>query len=331
MTLLRLGPAALSRSRFALSPLAETLGALITLHRPDPDPWLADWYAERRPAYAEWLAGDAVAAGLLSLVAATKWLPDAVTPPPTGGMATRIEDELAEVAAHPDAAVRGEVAEAVAASWRPQDTGWVTGSGLAPRLATTLRYGWDRFVAPDWPRRRAVLERDVMHRAGVLAAYGWRQAVAGMTRRPTWVGDDAIRFSDQTYPDRTVTDEGLIFVPYTSGGGWWTCERPPRYALVYPARGPAADVDPPGRDPLATLLGPGRARVLRALDHPATSTQLARSLCLSLGTVSAHLAVLRDAGVVVGARTGRHVLYRRTDRGESLATLLTPNPEAAPT
>lgn len=322
MTLLKLGPAALSRSRFALSPLAETLGALITLHRPDPDPWLAGWYGEHRAAYQEWLAGDRVAAGLLSLVAATKWLPDVVTPPPAGGMATRIDDELAEVAAHPDAAVRGQVADAFAASWRPQDAGWLDGTGLAARIAATLRYGWVRFVAPDWPRRRAVLERDVIHRAGLLAAYGWRQAIDGIVRGPVWVGDDAIRFSDQSYPDRTVTDEGLVFVPYTTGGGWWTCERPPAYALVYPARGPAAEPDPPGRDPLATLLGRGRARVLRALDHPATSTQLARSLRLSLGTVSAHLAVLRRSGVVVGARAGRHVLYRRTDRGEALTTLL---------
>lgn len=323
MTLLKLSPAALSRSRFALSPLAETLGALVTLHRPDPDPWLARWYGEHRAAYRDWLAADPVAAGLLSLVAATKWLPDVVTPPPAGGMATRIGDELAEVAAYPDDAVRATVADALAASWQPQDTRWLDAAGLAPRIAAALRYGWDRFVAPDWPRRRAVLERDVLHRAGILAAYGWRQAVADIVRRPVWVGDDAIRFSDQSYPDRTITDEGLIFVPYTTGGGWWTCERPPSYALVYPARGPAAEPDPPGTDPLATLLGRGRARILRALDRPATSTQLARSLRLSLGTVSAHLAVLRKSGAVVGARTGRHVLYRRTDRGESLAALLT--------
>ncbi|HEU4947108.1 MAG TPA: winged helix-turn-helix domain-containing protein [Kribbella sp.] len=326
MTLLRLSPAALSRCRFAVSPLAETLGSLIALQRSYSEPWLARWHAQHRPAFRVWLQQDEVAAGLMSLVAATKWLPDTVTPPPAGGMNTRIVDELAEVEAHADASVRATVTDAVAASWEPQDTGWLTANGLAGRIATVLEEGWTRFVAPDWPRRRAVLERDIVHRAGVLAAYGWQQAVAGMTRRSVWVGHDAIRFSDQDFPDRLIIDEGLIFVPHTAGGGSWTCERPPRYALVYPARGPAAPSEVAGPDALSTLLGAGRARIVRELATPATSSQLARSLSISLGTVSTHLAVLRESGVVVGARAGRSVIYRLTARGEALATLLDAEP-----
>jgi DNA-binding transcriptional ArsR family regulator len=72
---------------------------------------------------------------------------------------------------------------------------------------------------------------------------------------------------------------------------------------------------------LAALLGAGRARVVRELIRPATSSQLAQALSISLGTVSSHLAVLRDAGVVTRARAGRHVIYRLTDRGEQLVAL----------
>lgn len=324
MTLLRLSPTALSRCRFALSPLAETLGSLIALERPHAEPWLARWHAEHRPGYRRWLEGNEVATGLMSLVAATKWLPDMVSQPPRGGMATRLADELTDVAGYSDDAVRSTVADAVAASWKRQDTGWLALDGLGSRVAAVLEEGWERFVAPDWPRRRAVLERDIVHRAGVLAAHGWRQAVKGMTGQSAWVGQDAIRFSDQDWPDRVITDEGLIFVPQTAGGGWWTCERPPRYALVYPASGPAAAAEVTGPDPLPVLLGPGRARVVRELTRPATSSQLAHVLGLSLGTVSAHLAVLREAGVVTGARAGRAVVYRLTDRGEGLLALLTP-------
>ncbi|GIF76782.1 ArsR/SmtB family transcription factor [Asanoa siamensis] len=323
MTLLRLSPTALSRCRFAVSPLAETLGSLITLHRPDPEPWLRDWHARHRPSYQAWLAGDPFAAGLMALVSATKWLPDLVAVPPTGGTGTRLRDELAETARFTDAEVRATVADAVGASWQPQDTGWLDAGALGPRTAAVLRAGWRRFVAPDWPRRRALLERDIMHRAGLLAAYGWKEAVRTMTRRTEWVGDDAIRFSDQDYPDRWISDEGLVFVPKTAGDGSWTCERPPRYALVYPARGPAAEVTDPAADPLATLLGPGRARVLRELRRAATSTQLAYALDISLGTVSTHLAVLRDAGAITGARAGRAVVYRLTDRGTDLLATLT--------
>jgi DNA-binding transcriptional ArsR family regulator len=325
MTLLRLSPTAMSRCRFAVSQLAETLGSLIALHRPCTDPWLAPWYARHQVGYRAWLEQDVVASGLMPLVAATKWMPDVVALPPAGGMRTRLADELVVVAAHSDEDVRSTIAEAVAASWKPQDTGWLALDGLGPRVAAVIEEGWERFVAPDWPRRRAVIERDIMHRAGLLAAYGWKHAVENLTRLSTWVGDDAILFSHQDWPDRWITDDGLIFVPQTAGGGWWTCERPPQYAFVYPARGPAVQADPEA-DALSALLGPGRARVVRELARPATSTQLAHALEVSLGTVSTHLAVLRDADMVVGARVGRSVVYRLTDRGDRLVALLKAQP-----
>jgi DNA-binding transcriptional ArsR family regulator len=326
MTLLRLSPTAISRCRFAVSQLAETLGSLIALQRPCTDPWLAPWHARHHVGYRAWLEQDVVASGLMPLVAATKWLPDVVALPPAGGMRTRLVDELVVMAAHSDEEVRSTVAQAVAASWKPQDTGWLALDGLGSRVAAVIEEGWERFVAPDWPRRRAVIERDIMHRAGLLAAYGWKHAVENMTRVSTWIGDDAILFSHQDWPDRWITDDGLIFVPQTAdSGGQWTCERPPHYAFVYPARGPAVQAAP-GADALSALLGPGRARVVRELARPATSTQLAQALDVSLGTVSTHLGVLRDADMVVGARVGRSVVYRLTDRGDRLVALLKAEP-----
>ncbi len=313
MTLLRLSPTGLSRSRFALSPLAETVGALIALQR-------ARGGSPR--AYREWTARDPVAAGLLDLVATTKWFPDFVGIPPTGGMDTPLDRELAEVAAFSDDAVRRTLVDTVAASQTRREPDWLPSTGLAPRIAEVFDEGWRRFVRPTWSRRRAVLEREVVHRAGLLAAHGWQRAVTGMTSRSTWVGPDAIRFSDQHYTDVDIGDQGLLFVPYTARQGSWTCEQPPRYALVYPARGTGAATESPRTDPLSVLLGPGRARITAELVRPATSTQLAVALDLSLGTVSGHLAVLRDAGVVTRSRVGRNVFYRLTERGEALVALL---------
>ena len=325
MTLLRLTPTALSRCRFAISPLAETLGSLIALQRASPEPWLAEWHARHQPRFRQWRDGDAVARGLLPLVAATKYLPDYVCIPPGGGVDTRLADELAVVAGHADAQVRATTRDALAASWAPPPVAhpdWLDGEELGPRIAAMFEAGWRQFVAPDWARRRAVLERDIMYRAGLLAAYGWQHAIKDMTRRSAWVGKDAIRFSHQDHPDRLIGDDGLIFVPHTTGGGTWTCEWPPHYAMVYPARGAAAPPEDGAADPLAGLLGTGRARVLRELERPATSSQLAHALDLSLGTISAHLAVLRDSGVIAGARAGHSVVYRLTTRGENLLAVL---------
>ena len=58
--------------------------------------------------------------------------------------------------------------------------------------------------------------------------------------------------------------------------------------------------------------------MLTALHAPRSTTELARALALSPGSVSQHLTVLREAGLVHGHRVGRAVLYVRSETGESL-------------
>lgn len=322
MVMLRLSSMALSRSRFALSPLAETLGSMCVLVKPCSDPWLVPWYDRHRDAFLAVLDADPFARGLVELISSTKYLPGYITLPPSGGMRTALDDELAPVAAASDAAVRADLEAAVAHSWKRHDLGWLTGRGWGSRTAGLFRYTWEAHILADWPRRRALLERDVSHRAGLLAAYGWPRALQQMNRRSAWVGADAIRFSHQPGPDRVVGEDGMLFVPVCVTSGTWLAEEPPaRYALVYPARGSAAEATggPRPARALERLIGTGRAAVLRELERPATSTELARHFGQSLGTVGGHLAVLRDAGLVTGTRVGRRVVYRRTGAGDALA------------
>jgi helix-turn-helix protein len=321
MVLLRLDSMALSRSRFALSPLAETLGSMIVLSRPCTDPWLSAWHSRHRTVFSARLNADPFARGLVRLIGSTKYLPDHLTLPPMGGMGTTLESELAEVVSMPDETVRHGLEQAVAHSWEDQDLTWLSGHNWSARTAELFRGVWRDHLAADWSRRRALLERDVTYRAGLLAAYGWPRALQQMSRRSAWVGTDAIRFSDRPGPDRIVGADGMLFVPVTKQRGSWLCEGPSGpYALVYPARGTGETVGP-GRPAhaLARLLGPGRATILRELERPATSSELAAQLGQSLGTIGGHLAVLREADLVVGARVGRRVVYRRTDLGDHLA------------
>lgn len=322
MVLLRLSPMALSRSRFALSPLAETLGSMSVLTKPCADPWLGPWYTRHHDAFRAVLDADPFAGGLVELIGSTKYLPGFITLPPSGGMRTTLDEELAPVAAASDAAVRADLEAAVAHSWKRHDLRWLTGHGWGARTAGLFRNTWEAHILADWPRRRALLERDVSHRAGLLAAYGWPRALQRMNRRSAWVGADAIRFSHQPGPDRVVGADGMLFVPVCVTSGTWLCEEPPaRYALVYPARGTAAAATgrPRPDRALERLIGTGRAAVLHELERPATSTELARHFDQSLGTVGGHLAVLREAGLVAGTRVGRRVVYRRTEAGDALA------------
>ena len=172
---------------------------------------------------------------------------------------------------------------------------------------------------------RAILERDVVYRAGQLTSRGWAAALGdlhpglswheGRIELSRWSGDE----------DAELGGRGLLFVPsvFVWPGLALSLEPPWPPALVYPARGVAALWERPGRKEhgaaLDRLLGPSRAAVLLALDEPASTTQLVAALGQSLGGVGDHLAVLREAGLITRARSGRSVLYRRTPVGDALA------------
>lgn len=293
---------------------------MITLARAD-DPTLEQWARTHRPQFRHLLDDDRFAAGFVSLATSTKWLPAPIAIPPTGGMKTAIADELVRVRSFTDAAVIEDLQESHRRSWKGQNLDWVEGVHLADRIADLLLAIWTQHIESDWSRRRAVLERDVMYRAGLLAVYGWPAAVDRMTRHSAWIAADSIQFSLQTDPDRRVGDGGLQFVPVTRSSSTWLAEWPPDdYAVIYPARGIGDQPPPLEQQAIDRLLGGGRARILRELDKPATTSDLATQLGVALGTVGEHLAVLRNARLIVGIRIGHRVIYRRTGLGDQLLT-----------
>lgn len=306
MTLLRVPSSALTSSRFALSPLAETLGELLRL--------------TARCSGPDWLRDDPVAAGLFGLLSTTKYFPDFVALPPQN-MGTQMKSELASMRHTPLDHARATLEESASHSWTHHDLQWADRPRLMDDVAAVFDRGWQQLVAPDWTRRRAIMERDIRHRAGLIAVGGWRGAIEGMGRHVRWIEPDCLQFSLAHYPDRLATREGLVFAPHTGGAGHWTCEAPPRLAMVYPARAWLAPIDATD-DGVTGLLGPTRTCILVALEAPTTPSQLALLLGVSLGTVSAHLARLRSAGAIIRTRIGRAVYYQRTPRGDDLAALL---------
>jgi DNA-binding transcriptional ArsR family regulator len=160
-------------------------------------------------------------------------------------------------------------------------------------VADILRWVWTPPLVPDWPRRRRVLEADILTRTSRLASHGWAGVFDTLSPHSSWLGDGRLQTNGYEFPDRDLSQaRELAFVPVHS------------YT---------------GADGLARLIGPNRARVLRLLDEPRSTTQLAALTGLPPGAVSGHLRVLLEAGAVLRRRAGRAVLYRRTSLGHALA------------
>jgi DNA-binding transcriptional ArsR family regulator len=180
---------------------------------------------------------------------------------------------------------------------------------------------WRRLLAPDWPRIRAVLEADIAHRAQALSAAGPLEVFGDLHRDVRW--QDGTLLVARPY-DETVelAGRGLLLIPVAFLSEPATMWDPPwQPAVMYPPRGVGAlwAPSPAGEDSaVAELIGPGRARLLAALDAPAATIDLAARLPASAAGVSEHLGVLHRAGLVDRRRAGRRVLYARTALGDAL-------------
>jgi DNA-binding transcriptional ArsR family regulator len=318
MTLLKVDPGDLAGIRFAISPMAEAVAALKVLSGGRQLPWLGAWAQRQRPAFAQVRSAHPVFDALVATMRGARWLPDFLTPPPADLEAT-FEAELAGVRDTPPERVRrdleltlggGRPGPALPAAFQRAD--------LVDALADGMAAYWDRILAPEWPHRRAVLERDVVQRAGRLATYGWARALEGLGPKIRWLPGGAIQVNDWDFPPVRVAGGRLVLVPNGFGAHWLALDPPHAYAVAYPARGVAAAPAERGPDGLDRLVGRSRAGVLRALDTPASTTHLVATLGMSLGAVGDHLGVLRDAGLVSRVRSGRSVLYRRTPLGDAL-------------
>jgi DNA-binding transcriptional ArsR family regulator len=323
MAVLRLGTEELANARFAMSPIANLLGALLTTVGDGawaPPGLDAAWLACARAGVAD----DPVLPTLVDLLRDTLEIPDLLSMPPSG-VDTTIEAELATLRATPhDVALRQLRATAAAqrdGRVRPLLPG-LTRPGVSGRLATAFGTYWDAVIAPRWPRVRAGLERDLIRRAGLLATYGWARALDGLSSNLRWHGDGQIDLVGMPGPSHRLIGADLLFVPSAAASGWLCLDPPRRYALIYPAAGMIgawSNAEPSPPDRLDRLIGRSRAALLTALAQPASTSQLVAQLGISLGAAGDHLGVLRDAGLVSRSRSGRSVQYRRTALGDALA------------
>lgn len=320
---LHFGESDLLRCRFAVSPLWETQEAVRTLDRP-----------LRHGYHLPWLRRIREASEALDL--RPLWLlmpdggnnPDFICPPPLGPLAT-FEEEIAEVRAVDPEMARSDMALCLAD--RPGGLESAAGrrmladpTAAVRRLADLLEQAWESLVAPHWPRLRALLEADIAYHSRRLAESGLEQLLGEVSPRLRWSGSTLTVTGTRGDHERVLDGKGLVLMPSVFvwpdvvGGS----DEPWQPAVIYPARGigglwsESGDRTP---EPLARLLGRVRADVLCALDEPAGTSALAHRLRLAPSSVSAHLSVLRGAGLLTSRRYGHQVLYERTPLGIALA------------
>ena len=125
--------------------------------------------------------------------------------------------------------------------------------------------------------------------------------------------DGALRIPSAPRRRSTSASAGCCSCRACSCGRGSSRDDPAWSRLVYPARGIGTLWDPGRGRPraLAALLGaPGRPCC--GVDRPCTTTDLARRARRHGRRRLPHLRVLREAGLVLGHRVGRTVLYRRS-------------------
>ncbi|WP_413101065.1 ArsR family transcriptional regulator [Streptomyces sp. Inha503] len=307
----------LAGSRFVLSAAAETTAALITLERASAaHPGERAWLDAHLPAYRARLADDPVTALLVRAALGRTWLADFFTLTPPGEGEPSVEEELARMRATPPAAARSDLTVSLGRAPLPAA---LRRDDLPERLAELLEWVWTEAVRPTWPRRRRIIEADVVARTGQVSQGGWAAALDHLRPGMRWLGGSRLQINAHDNPPRAIHGAQLLFVPVTPAAGWVSWDTPHRYAVVYPCAGALAGSDPPpAADPLARLLGPARASVLLLLDTPKSTTHLVALTGQTLGSIGRHLRVLREARLVRRRRAGRSVLYDRTTAGEVL-------------
>ncbi|HEY2079529.1 MAG TPA: DUF5937 family protein [Streptosporangiaceae bacterium] len=323
---LELGVTDLAATRFATSPLAETVTAVRRLADPNPvqvnRPWV-NWARSqlaRVPLRIPWLWPLAIT-GL-------PHYPEFLMPAPAGQRA----DFAAELATF-----RATSAEHVRASLRR-----VFGDGPWPRSATSLYAEpasslaliaaelsecHQRLIAPHWDRIRSVLDADIAYRTGLLASGGARALFSDMHPDLHW-SDGTLTLADAgPFEQVSLGPDGVVLMP--SVFCWpdvsTSVATSTQTTLHYPARAAAtvwhalpADAQPDGLAATEALLGIVRARLLDTLRSPASTTALARQLAVTPGAVSQHLAVLHGSGLLTRQRSGRTVLYQTSELGLAL-------------
>jgi DNA-binding transcriptional ArsR family regulator len=293
----------------------------------------------RRGAHARLRADRAVydaLALLRTLIPPIGYIPDFLTPPPSG---PELGAGLDRLRATPPALVARDLARLAAerrgggTATYSAFTGRSSGEGLAA-VAGALETYHRGVIAPHWAQVRGAVTKDVAIRTRGLLEGGTQALLHGLRPFATWRAP----VLEVDYPvdrDLRLAGRGLLLVP-----SYFCWRRPIALAdpelppvLVYPVvRDPLSDAAGTGEEGLVRLLGRTRAAVLAEVartEAARTTSEIAESVGVSLPSASYQITVLRESGLLASRRAGKYVLHTPTPLGLALLSSA-PDPPSTP-
>ncbi|MET0417704.1 MAG: transcriptional regulator [Actinoplanes sp.] len=183
-------------------------------------------------------------------------------------------------------------------------------SDVLSDLVRALELVHGAIVRPVWDEVEALVGAERALRGKTLLDKG----VEGMldSLRPVLRWDRPVLSADYPCPlDIHLDGRGLLLIPSYFCWGKPVALADPALppVVVYPVEHPPDWLSGARPAALQALLGRTRAAVLAALTSASTSTELGLRLGISTASVSEHVTVLRNAGLVVSRRSGRTVLH----------------------
>ncbi|MFG1626175.1 ArsR/SmtB family transcription factor [Kribbella sp. NPDC049227] len=302
----------LANARFGTSQFTESVSALKVLLSPS-EPWFRQWRDAYRDAFEAQLKSHPVWSALVDSAFGRSWAADFFTVPPLEPNLA-LDDELELLLGLSDDKIRADLSVVRT----PLPAILLDTDGLAAEAAELLRWVWTATVEPDWPRRLRILQADIVSRTARLSEQGWSGVLRRLGRDVRWLGDGRLQVDRWDYPVTDVRGQDLMFIAAHTQGVNVSWRLPDRFALAYPVTGVLATTAVPD-EPLVQLLGRNRARILVEAAEPVSTTLLVATTGLSLATISDHLRVLTDAGLLERRRSGRSVLYWQSDTGRRIA------------
>lgn len=191
---------------------------------------------------------------------------------------------------------------------------------LTACVADQLLRCWKVLLADSWDGVRRVLDADVRRHATLASRTGLADIVG--TVHPALSCDGGCIELEHARTARVGCASGVVLTPsvFLPTPAVWLGRRG-QAMIGYPAHGRGQVWSLPS--PLVGAAGPlgaSRAALLADLGVPRSTADLAARHGLSPATVSYHLRLLHDAGLLSRHRSGRTVMYERTEPAATIVT-----------